>query len=46
MTKKRSLWLINEHFESVFNAVYASEIVFQRFPKLNSLQNELVYITY
>ena len=31
MTKKRSLWLINEHFESVFNAVYASAIVFQRF---------------
>jgi lysophospholipase L1-like esterase len=27
--KKRSLWLINEHFESDFNAVWPSAIVFQ-----------------
>ena len=28
--KKRSLWLINEHFEPNFNAVSPSEIVFQQ----------------
>ena len=28
--KKRSLCLINEHFESVFNTVAATQIVFQR----------------
>jgi hypothetical protein len=27
--KKRSLWLINEHFEPNFNAVLPSAIVFQ-----------------
>jgi hypothetical protein len=28
--KKRSLCLINEHFESVFNTAAATQIVFQR----------------
>ncbi len=28
--KKRSLCLINEHFESIFNTVAATQIVFQR----------------
>jgi len=28
--KKRSLCLINEHFESVFNTATATQIVFQR----------------
>ena len=28
-TKKRSLWVINEHFESVFNKVLASVVVVQ-----------------
>ncbi|MDO9471030.1 MAG: hypothetical protein Q7J23_09990, partial [Nitrosomonas sp.] len=28
--KKRSLWMINEHFESVFNTAAATQIVFQR----------------
>ena len=27
--KKRSLYLINEHFEPVFNAAAATQIVFQ-----------------
>lgn len=26
--KKRSLWVINEHFEAVLNAVEATQIVF------------------
>ena len=30
--KKRSLCLINEHFESVFNTAAATQIVFQRWP--------------
>jgi len=29
MTKKRSLYVINEHFESFFNAVFASILVVQ-----------------
>ncbi len=29
MTKKRSLWSINEHFESFFNAVFVSAVVVQ-----------------
>ena len=28
--KKRSLCMINEHFETVFNAAAATQIVFQR----------------
>ncbi len=28
--KKRSLYLINEHFEPVFNTAAATQIVFQR----------------
>jgi len=31
--KKHSLYVINEHFESVFNAVSATQIVFQRLDK-------------
>ena len=30
MTKKRSLYVINEHFESFFNEVFASAVVVQR----------------
>ncbi|WP_250657282.1 DUF4845 domain-containing protein [Alkalimarinus coralli] len=30
MTKKRSLWSINEHFESFSNAVFVSAVVVQR----------------
>ncbi|MCA8862697.1 hypothetical protein FQS61_00290 [Halomonas sp. SBBP1] len=33
-TKKRSLRVVNEHFEAIFNAVWPSAIVNQRF--LNS----------
>ena len=29
-TKKRSLFVINEHFESVFNKVFANVVVMQR----------------
>jgi hypothetical protein len=28
--KKRSLRVVNEHFESVFNAAMATQVVFQR----------------
>jgi hypothetical protein len=38
--KKRSLCVINEHFESVFNTVAATQIVFQR--PVKSWQLELV----
>ncbi|MFI8481685.1 cytochrome P460 family protein [Pseudomonas sp. NPDC078700] len=31
--KKRSLVVLNEHFEQIFNAVIPSAVVFQRFPK-------------
>ncbi|PKH60179.1 hypothetical protein CXF94_16850 [Halomonas sp. Choline-3u-9] len=31
-TKKRSLRVVNEHFEAIFNAVWSSAIVNQRFP--------------
>ena len=34
--KKRSLCVINEHFEPVFNTVAATQIVFQRPVKLKS----------
>ncbi|PKH63570.1 hypothetical protein E0L35_07150 [Halomonas sp. ATBC28] len=30
-TKKRSLRVVNEHFEAIFNAVWSSAIVNQRF---------------
>ena len=30
MTKKRSLYVINEYFESFFNAVFVSAVVVQR----------------
>ncbi|PKH62124.1 hypothetical protein CXF94_07660 [Halomonas sp. Choline-3u-9] len=30
-TKKRSLRVVNEHFEAIFNAVWPSAIVNQRF---------------
>ena len=30
MTKKRSLYVINEHFESFFHAVFASVVVVRR----------------
>tara|TARA_R110000796_G_scaffold104736_2_gene214600 strand:- start:12 stop:221 length:210 start_codon:yes stop_codon:yes gene_type:complete len=30
-TKKRNLQVVNEHFEAIFNAVWASAIVNQRF---------------
>ncbi|RHW19706.1 hypothetical protein C2846_17230 [Pseudomonas jilinensis] len=29
--KKRSLHVVNEHFEAVFNAVLPTQVVFQRF---------------
>ncbi|MCE7916026.1 MAG: hypothetical protein DYH16_00415 [Nitrosomonas sp. PRO5] len=29
--KKRSLYVINEHFKPVFNAEMATQVVFQRF---------------
>jgi len=29
--KKRSLYVINEHFEPIFNAKMATQVVFQRF---------------
>jgi hypothetical protein len=31
-TKKWNLRVVNEHFEAIFNAVWASAIVNQRFP--------------
>ena len=31
--KKRSLYIINEHFESAFNAAMTTQIIFQRFPR-------------
>jgi len=33
--KKRSLWVINEHFERIFNAVIATQVIHQRFFKDN-----------
>ncbi|AQZ93810.1 hypothetical protein BVH74_03135 [Halopseudomonas phragmitis] len=30
--EKRSLRVVNEHFEAVFNAVLPTQVVFQRFP--------------
>ena len=32
--KKRSLYVINEHFKPTFNAEMATQVVFQRFPKV------------
>jgi len=31
ISEKRSLWLINEHFERIFNAVTATQVIDQRF---------------
>ena len=34
LARKRSLYdVINEHFEPIFNAEMATQVVFQRFPK-------------
>jgi acetoacetyl-CoA synthetase len=35
--KKRSLRAVNEHFEPVFNAAMATQVVFQRPAKLRAL---------
>ncbi|MDP1934230.1 MAG: hypothetical protein Q8K47_05005, partial [Nitrosomonas sp.] len=38
--KKRSLCLINEHFESVFNTVAATQIVFQRPVSIDTISRQ------
>ncbi|AEJ03227.1 hypothetical protein Nit79A3_3506 [Nitrosomonas sp. Is79A3] len=43
--KKRSLCMINEHFESVFNTVAATQIVFQRPVRSFSAPTASVLIT-
>jgi hypothetical protein len=35
LAKKRSLYVINEHFEQVFNEVFAIVIAMQRYPVLH-----------
>lgn len=30
--KKRSLLVVNEHFEPIFNAALATQVIIQRFP--------------
>ncbi|WP_041360120.1 hypothetical protein [Nitrosomonas sp. Is79A3] len=43
--KKRSLCVINEHFESVFNTAAATQIVFQRPVKAGLQTNSAIQAT-
>ena len=44
--KKRSLCVINEHFEPVFNTVAATQIVFQRPVKPSLPKQPFIYAEY
>ncbi len=44
--KKRSLCVINEHFEPVFNTVAATQIVFQRLLKQLGIDSRLPFLPF
>ena len=42
--KKRSLLVVNEHFEPVFNVALTTQVIIQRFPK-SKTQHTPIFIT-